>query len=499
MIIKDLKTLRQFFSQIKTPIFGIGVYAFHRLGLETIVSKYRIIALRYSLDTKLIEKDIKVISLEKRMGIKHIREPRNATTVIARNQKAKKYLDKFNFPALLVYKPSRKMEQACQENNWRLLANPTSFGKTLFENKIKFRRILQEIDIPVPTGKIASVDKLHYGHLINKYGLPFVIQHPTKGGGKGTFFIYNKEDFEKTLNKLNQRWDEVDEKKLVPPIEVIVAKFINGYSPSITGCVTKYGILSTNPQHQILDIPQLYNPEKGSGLFCGHDWTSSRFSEKICQQAYEYVEKIGQYFKKCGYQGIFGLDFILDEKTEQLYVVESNPRLVASYPTLNMAQLLNNEPPILAFHVLELLDIDFQIDINEINGLMRQEKIGAQMILHNLTGRWARIHRQLKAGVYKLRNNKLKYLRPGYDLKHLKNKEEFLLADGVSLKKSHFSPNRRLCRILTLNQILDSSDYKKLTPWAQQVAEVVHQSFEVKPVRWIKLKKIFFPNFLAKG
>lgn len=499
MLIKDLETLKKFFKQIKTPIFGVGVYAFNRLGLEKIILNYQILALRHSLDTKLIEKDIKVLSLEKGMGTKHIQEPRNATTVITRSQKAKEYLQQFEKPALIVYKPSEKMEQTCQENNWHLIANSSQFGKELFENKIKFRKILQEIGLTAPPGKITSLDKLHYGHLINKYGLPFVIQHPTKGGGKGTFFINNQEDFEKTLNKLESKWDKTNKKELTPPTEVIVAKFIQGSSPSITACVTKYGILSTNPQHQILDIPQLYNPEKGSGLFCGHDWTSSRFSEKVCRQAYEYIEKIGQYFKKQGYQGIFGLDFVLDKKTEQLYVVECNPRLLASYPTINMAQLLNNEPPILAFHVLEFLNTDYQIDIEAINKLMRQEKIGSQMILHNLTGRWTINHQQVKAGIYQIQENKLKYLRPGYDLVHLKNKEEFLLADGVAFKKSPFSPNRRICRILTLNQTLDNSTYKELTPWARQVTEIVYQAFEIKIVKWTKIKKLFFPDFLAKG
>ncbi|MAF20577.1 MAG: hypothetical protein CMI55_02760 [Parcubacteria group bacterium] len=504
MVIKDLETLKQFFSQVKTPVFGAGVYAFDRLGLENIIPNYRILALRYSLDTKLIEKDIKVIALEKGMGTKHIQEPRNATTVL-KHPRIKKYLEKFTNPNILVLKASSKMEQVCQENGWKLLINPTSFGKELFENKIRFRQILQEIGIAVPPGKITSVDKLRYGQLINKYGLPFVLQHPTKGGGKGTFFINNQEDFEKAFNKLKQKWDDENEKKLTPPAEVIVAQFIQGPSPSITGCVTKDGILITNLQHQILDIPQLYNPEKGSGLFCGHDWTGSRFDSEISQLAYQYAEKIGEYFQKQGYHGIFGLDFILDQKTKKLYITECNPRLLGSFPVLHMVQLLNNEIPIIACHVLEFLNqhqeinIDYQIDIEMVNKLMRREKIGSQMFLHNLTGRWARIHRQLKAGVYKLKNNKLKYLRPGYDLKHLKNKKEFILTDGVSFKKSHFSPNRRLCRILTLNQTLDSSDYRKLTPWAQQVAEIVHQSFEVKPVKWIKLKKIFAPHFLAKG
>jgi len=56
-----------------------------------------------------------------------------------------------------------------------------------------------------------------------------------------------------------------------------------------------------------------------------------------------------------GYKGIFGLDFVLDEKTNKLYIIECNPRLLGSFPTLNMVQLLNNEPLILAFHILEFL------------------------------------------------------------------------------------------------------------------------------------------------
>lgn len=498
MFIKDLESLKQQFQEIKTPIFGAGVYAFDRLGLEDIVNNYQILALRYSLDTKTIEKDIEVLSLEKGMGTKHIKEPRNATTVL-RHPKTKKYLKNFKNPAILVYKPSSKMEQTIQENEWQLIANSTDFGKKKFENKIRFREILEEIGVPATPGKITSIDKLHYGHLMNKYKLPFVIQHPTRGGGKGTFFINNKEDFDCTLEKIKSKWDETDEKKITPPDQVIVSKYIKGPSPSITGCVTKFGILSTNLQHQILDIPQLYNPAKGSGLFCGHDWTSSKFNEELNNQANEYAKKIGEYFKAKGYKGIFGLDFVLDEKQNQLYLTECNPRLVGSFPTINMAQLLNNEPPLLAFHVLEFLNIDYQINPDQINEQIRKQKTGAQMFLHNLTEKWARNHNQLKAGIYKLEKNKLKYLRSGYDLKHLKNKEEFLLTDGVSIKKSHFSPNRRLCRILTLNQVLDENNYKELNSWAKQVTETVYDSFNLKPVKFIKLKKLFKPNFLAKG
>jgi len=499
MIIKDLNTLKLFFQEKYQkgelpPIFGVGVYAFHRLGLEEIIPDYRLLVLRYSLDTALIEKDIETFSLEKGMGTRHIREPRNSTTVL-RHPKTHQYLAKFSSPAFLVYKSSSRMEKICQEKGWKILANPSYFGKELFENKIKFRKILENIDVAVPPGKIISLGKLHYGHLINRFGLPFVIQHPTKGGGKGTFFIHNQEDFQKALEKLKPS-DENNQE------EVIVSQYIAGPSPSILACLTKFGLLMTYPQYQILDRPELYLSEKGNGLFCGHDWTASSFSQKALDQIYSFTQKIGQYFKTQGYRGIFGIDFILDENTEKIYVTECNPRLTGAFPTLTMSQLLNQEPPLLAFHVLEFLNLDYQIDLEKLNQLMQKPKIGSQMLLHNLTEKWAQNHRALKAGIYRLSSrkgkSKLEYLRPGYKLSHLKNPDEFLLAEGVPLKKSHFSPHRRICRILSLNRVL-SENLKDLTLWAKEVAQTVYQGFRIKPIRWFKLKKFLFPHRFAKG
>ena len=131
-MIKDLNSLKQFCNEkINFPVFGAGVYAFHRLGPEEFLSDYRIISLRRSLDGELIKKNIKILFIEKRLGTKHIREPRNATTVI-KHPKTKKYLNKFKRVDILVYKTSSKMEKVCQENNWNLIASPIKFGKNLF-------------------------------------------------------------------------------------------------------------------------------------------------------------------------------------------------------------------------------------------------------------------------------------------------------------------------------------------------------------------------------
>lgn len=515
MRITDLTSLKQLLEErVKIPVFGVCVYAFDRLALEDLLPNYRILALRYSLDTELIGNDLAVFSLEKGMGTEHIREPRNSTTVL-KYPRAKEYLSRFKNPALVVYKTSSRMEKICEENGWLLVGAPVKFGKELLEDKVKFRKILEELSVPSPPGEIAAVTnllsgKLSFKNFVEKYGLPLVLQHPRRGGGKGTFFIHSEEEWQNALEKLRVHEKEGREvREDIERLEVIIAKYVHGPSPSITGCVTTHGILSTSLQYQLIDIPQLYNPQKGSGLFCGHDWTSSRFPEDIEKQAYKIVKKLGTYFRGLGYKGIFGIDFVLNEKERRLYITECNPRLLGSFPMISMAQLYNNEPPILAFHLLEYLNVDYDIDLNQINALMRQPKVGAQMFLHNLTQSWVKNHNEVRAGVYKLKFDKLEFIRPGYALKHLKSADEFLLTDGVLQKKSHYSPNRRLCRIITLNSVLAKNKKgpaslselcgASLTPWASQVAESVHAAFNLKKVRFPKLIKFFKRDYLAKG
>lgn len=490
-MIKDLKTLREFFQEkVTTPIFGVGVYAFNRLGPEEFIDNYRLLCLRYSLDTTLIEKDLEVFSLEKGMGIYHLDVPRNSTSVLA-HERTKAYLKRFKNPLIIPYKPSTKMLRRAEENDWRVAANPMRFGKKLFEDKIKFRRLLERLGVAVPEGEIRGVRDLNFEEFKKRYGLPFFVQHPKSGGGKGNFLISEWRDFVRMLKDLK----EMEEKR--GGGEVLVARFIRGSSPSLTGCVTKYGILSTSLQDQILDADCLFNKPGRLGLFCGHDWTKAKYGSRLERQADEIVEKVGQHFKKLGYKGIFGLDFVLDERRNKLYVVECNPRLLGSFPTITMAQIRNGEPPILGFHLLEFLGIDYELDVEAVKAAMRVRRLGAQMLLHNLEQAWAETTKQIRPGVYRLRRGKLKYLRRGYKLSHLRKKYEFLITEGVPVKGSFFSPNRRLVRILCLRGVLKEG--KELTPWARKVAKIVYNSFGMRKIRFSWLKRLLNRKYLRKG
>lgn len=498
-MIKDLTTLKKYFQEkVHDPIFGVGVYAFNRLGFEDFIPNYRLLALRYGLDSELIEKDIELLSLEKGMGTRHIQEPRNSTTVM-RLEKTKEYVSQFTGnPAMITYSSSVRMEQVCKDNDWTLVAIPSKFGKKMFEDKIKFRQLLEEAGVSVPPGEIALYSDFDYDKYSQKYGTPFVLQHPRLEGGKGTFFINNKREWDEAVRKIAEPKDsDIKKEENIDELELIVAKYISGPSPSISCCATRHGILTTKPQYQIIDIPELFSSQRGSGLFCGHDWTASDFSENIKKQAYEIAEEVGKRFQEKGYKGIFGIDFVLDEEKEKLYVIEANPRLLGTFPVITMAQILNGEPPLAAFHLLEYLNVEYELDLEAVNRLMRQDKKGAHLTMHNLERHYVKNHQAVKPGVYKIKNDSIKYLRPGYALKHIKNDEEFVVTEGLPYLKSHFSPDRRIARILTLAKVTDG--YNKLNPWAYKIVEEVYRAFDFRKVKYFDLIKFFYPNYLSKG
>lgn len=473
-IVKNLKDLKKVFQDIRRPIVGIGVTAFNRLGLEDLVPSYRIVSLRYSLDTPAIEKDMRVYSLEKGRPNRHLKCRRNATAILY-NRRTQKYLKKLpGKPALLFYKTTKKIQSECRRNGWLMIGNPPRFGKESIENKVFFRGILKKCQIETIPGETDNLANLNFGALNKKYGPRFVIQLPDRGGGKGTFFINNKNDYDAFINH-----NRLKEYKTSP--EVVVTKFIVGPSPSLTACVTREGILSTNLQYQLLDIPELWNLKKGSGLFSGHDWTQAVFSAEVQKQANNFAERIGKYLANLGYKGIFGLDMLLDAETEKLYIVECNPRLLGSFPCLPMVQITNGEPPLLGFHVLEFLRANYRIDIDKVNRNIRRPKIGSQMILHNLLYKWAENKKEIAAGVYKYQNGKFIFEREGYHYKHLKTKDEFLIADGVPILNSKLTPNQRLFRVLALRGVLDLRT-NKLNEWGHNVAQWVYRQLNITPL-----------------
>ncbi len=487
--LSDLESAKNFaVNNLIRPVVGVGVTAFNRLGLEDLLPNFSVVCLQDMIDNQAVSQKVKIVAAFP--PAKRFLPCRRNSTSCLRQQKIQRYLHSLNKPALYFYTVTHIIEQICQEQNWLQIANPKHFAKATFEDKIYFRKLLLENNLPVIPGEIVAKSDLNYSALAKKYEEKMVIQIPDLGGGKGTFFIHSEVDFKALL-------ENIYFKKHAGSLTV--AKYIGGPSPSMTGVVTKHGVITSRLIKQILAVPECVSSDKGPGAFVGHDFSVSHFSPVLREKAAVIVKMVGQVMQIKGYRGIFGIDFVVDEKEQEIYPVECNPRLLGSFPAYTMAQKINQEIPFLFFQVLEFLGSDYQIDADEISKKSATDLAGAHFHLYNLHNEPVIVDRQIKPGIYRLDNQqKLNWLRDGFDLSHLQHETEFIVTDGVPIKGAVFPPKARILRILTKRAVLEDN---KMSAWALTIIKNVREGLEFRPLasseklNWQRLYSIFRKKF----
>lgn len=445
----------------KKDIIGVGATAFSRLGPNLFLPNYKIIALKRSDEDEEIEKDVSTTRIsydpEKRKHKSTILEALDSL-------EGQDFLYSIKDPILYLYFANLSVGKFLQKRHIKFVGTATSDFFDL-RSKIGFYKLLSRLGIRTPKHIFVKKKDLNYQKLRDELG-DFVLQRETRGGGKGTVFIFEKKNFERAQFKFRNADDEE---------ELRAAQYITGSSPSMTICVTSSGTIHTPLQYQILSPKGCINPKLGEGRFAGHDWTSSDFEAKVQAQADELALKLGQHLAG-NYKGILGIDFILD-KNNELYPIECNPRLLGSFPVFSMVQEIKNEPQILYYHFLANLFPEEKVEVEKVNCAIAQKKQGAQIILCNRADKDMTIKNSVKVGVYNFSDNGIQYLRPGYSLRDLKNNKEFIITDGILSRGTIVPKYKKIARVLTLAGII-GRDKINLDPWICRILDDIYQKVE---------------------
>lgn len=467
----------EYFQKLKFPLVGVGVTAFNRVMPAFFVPAYRIVCHKNSREIKEIEKKCRVLAIERdcRGGIRFL----NSFSILSHPEVQKYLCGLGKNLGIFVYKSTEKIANLCQKNGWRLIANPPEV-RDPYENKKIFRETLEKIGVePIPGEilKISDFNEKVFGKMREKYGEEIVLKLPEvrQGGGKGNTFVKSGKD-------LSRFWQKVKELGEIYKLEnMIVEKKIEGISPSITGCVTCFGVLTGVVQTQITDIPEVVDVKKGGGMFVGHDWSWRHYPEEIQQQARKITQKFGEYLCQQGYKGIFGIDLIVEKGTNKVYPCECNPRFTGAFPVYSMIQLRQGEIPFDVFHLLELLGVDYRMNFEEVQKSYWQKKESSHIILSNKTENWLQVGGEIRAGVFRLANGDLEFVREGFSLLDIKDKEEFVLTDGVPFRGEIIKPNLRILKIIFPRQIL-AVDGKRIDKRTKKIVELVYEKLDLNPV-----------------
>lgn len=81
----------------------------------------------------------------------------------------------------------------------------------------------------------------------------------------------------------------------------------------------------------------------------------------------EMVAKLGDVLSREGYRGYFEVDLLHDLDADELYLGEVNPRLSGASPMTNLTTEAYADMPLFLFHLLEYMDVDYELDIEAIN------------------------------------------------------------------------------------------------------------------------------------
>ncbi|MBS4728701.1 hypothetical protein MSM1_10280 [Mycobacterium sp. SM1] len=223
------------------------------------------------------------------------------------------------------------------------------------DSKIVMTRLADEAGVPsVPhaIGRAGSYDELRTLAQTAGLGGDLVVEAAYGNAGSGTFFIRGPGDWDQCAGALAGQQ------------EIKVMKRIRNVEVCIEGTVTRHGTVIGPAMTSLVGYPEL-TPYPGA--WCGNDIWREALPPDQTHAAREMVRKLGDVLSRQGYRGYFEVDLLHDLDSGELYLGEVNPRLSGASPMTNLTTEAYADMPLFLFHLLEYLDVDYQLDIDEIN------------------------------------------------------------------------------------------------------------------------------------
>lgn len=343
--------IRLFFHRNETPIYFISATNFNLLGIDEWVRNFRFISYIDCFDgqhphvispTEIPHRPFTSIEDINNYLLEH-----KEVVDLIRNRSQDGSAGKAVF---LFF--DEQTEMLCEQLGLEVCFPKASLRQEI-DSKIMTTRIGDRAGIasvPNVLAKIESYEQLREktGHL----GDHVVIQTAFGDSGHTTFFISNESDWNK----------HADDIKHDP--EVKIMKKIRCRGSAQEACVTRHGTIVGPLMTELVGFKEL-TPYRGG--WCGNEVFADAFTQDVRNKACEMTFRFGEELRKLGYRGYFELDFLRDLDTDELYLGEVNPRVTGASAMTNLAAFAHADAPLFLFHLLEWADVDFELDVEELN------------------------------------------------------------------------------------------------------------------------------------
>jgi len=475
MVLQELKHAKELLGFLAGSIVGVGMTAFARIAPAFFLDSYHVATLSSTADLPLLRKTTDIFCLEDEGGA--LPESSRNSAALLDHELTRAYLDRMSGPKhLFLYQSYPDLELLARKEGWVLLANRAALRLRLRERTFfqKMAADLHLCQVPGTIWPISAIRERNYEAWSRDLGPEMVVQLPdiAQGGGRGTFFIRSAEAYHRLSERLKG-----DVWRAVPLTSVLIRKFVKGTPASVAICITRHGILISGLQQQLIDLPYCTTAPE-NGIFCGHAWGGDPWSSLVQDAALKQAKQIGDYAAALGYRGILGIDFVIDEETNAVYPLEINPRLTGAFPMLSLLHIQNGIIPLDVFHLLEFLDLPYQIDLAELNRRYRAPFKGSHLILFfPLEGRDIRGFR-MRAGLYEVnpKNQTVRFVGDGTGYRDIGSENQFVVVDGPpaswSREMTSADSFSRLCHVLFSYPV--SCGAADLSPHARLVLDWIY-------------------------
>jgi biotin carboxylase len=400
--LQGLSHLREFFRTNQTPIYFISPTAFNLLGIDRWVRNFHYITYFDSFEgshpSVFVPADRTAPEFESIEDICNYLLAHPEVTSWMRSQ---------GDGGRAVFVMFDEQTEALAAAAGLQIAHPPAELRHRLDSKIVTTQLGNDAGVPsVPNvlGRAASYPELLDLAARADLGADLVVQMPYGDSGKTTFFIKTEAD-----------WDSCAAKEPLAGNELKVMRRINHRAIAVEAVLTRCGTLVGPLMNDITGHPEL-TPYRGG--WAGNDYPATLTSEQK-QRARDLTCRLGDRLADEGYVGFFEVDYLVDTGTGELYLGELNPRISGISPMTNVTAGAYADMPLFLFHLLEYLDVDYEVDIAEINERWSREAsvdVWSQLILKETGDQVELLSQTPRTGIYRLTDGgAAEFSRWGYD------------------------------------------------------------------------------------
>jgi hypothetical protein len=411
--LKNISEVRHFFRTNDVPIYFFGATPFNLLGLDRWVRNFSYVTYYDGWDGGHPR-----VFTPSNKPYQEFGSGEEINNWLLTNPEVRAHIDAATprgvRPKVAMVFFDTETEDICRELGYDLILPPASLRHHL-DSKIVTTRLGNEAGAAsVPhvlttvdawTGLTAAAEKAGLGDEL-------VIQTPYGDSGKTTFFISSEADWRK------HSADIVGE-------EIKVMRRINNRPVAVEAVLTRCGTIVGPFMSELIGYKKL-TPARGG--WCGNEMYPEVLSAENRRTATQLVRRLGDRLANEGYRGFFEVDVLVDTDTGDVYLGELNPRISGASAITNVTAGAYADVPLFLFHILEYMNVDFDLDVDEINERWEElasADVWSQLILKETDDIVQRLTGAPRTGQYSIDGSgALVFRRPALDWHQLQNESE---------------------------------------------------------------------------